>query len=339
MRRLPLISFFLGLLLAACGGEDNPRVARVEGEIEGLGDDTLLVVGMDRLFDRVDTLIVHDGRFADTIPVDTLVGVRLLFGDGTDYPLYLDRRQRIRISGSADNLRALQVDGNLSNEEQTAFLAELAALPAPSDTAVQRRAADFIRRHPASLVSLWLLERYFVQVPEPDLDRIDSLVEPLVGDLKDRPLASELMTLLEDRDKLSKGRSFPFVQTTDSLGKRITRTQFKDQYILVHVWASWDEASRAFNDSLRALHRRQKRNKDFAMLGVSLDTDRSMWLDAVRRDTLEWEQGCDLRGWDSDVVKRCYIYELPFSVLVNPRGRVVGVNLPLAQVEEEIKED
>lgn len=337
MRKLPLICSLLVLLLAACGGKENPRVAHVSGEIKGLGDDTLYVLGMDRLFDRIDTLVVHGGKFSDTIPVDTLVGVRLLFGDGTAYPLYLDRRERIRISGSADRLQALQVTGSPLNEEQTAFSQSLAELPAPADTAVQRRAADFIRRHPASLVSLWLLEEYFVQVPDPDIDRIESLMEPLVGELKDRPLASELMELLEDHKKLSVGRSLPFIQTTDADGERIVRTQFKDQYLLLHVWASWDAASRVANDSLRALHRRQKRNKDFAMLGVSLDTDRAMWLDAVRRDTLEWTQGCDLHGWESDVVKKCYVYALPFNVLVNPKGRIMGINLTPAQVEEKIK--
>lgn len=337
MRKLPLVSFIFLLLLAACGDKENPRVAHVSGEIKGLGDDTLYVIGMDRLFDRVDTLVVHEDRFSDTIPVDTLVGVSLLFADGTTYPLYLDRRERIRISGSADRLQALQVTGSPLNEEQTAFSQSLAELSAPTDTAVQRRAADFIRQHPASLVSLWLLEKYFVQVPEPDLDRIESLIEPLVGEIKDRPLASELMELLEDHKKLSVGRSLPFIQTTDADGERVVRTQFNDQYLLVHVWASWDAASRAANDSLRALHRRQKRNKDFAMLGISLDTDRTMWLDAISRDTLDWTQGCDLHGWESDVVKKCYVYTLPFNVLVNPKGRIMGINLTPAQVEEKIK--
>lgn len=337
MRILPLLSFIFLLLLAACGDKVKTNAAQVSGEIKGLGDDTLLVVGMDRLFDRVDTLVVHEDRFADTISVDTLVGVRLLFPDGTAYPLYLDRRQRISVNGSADNLRALQVTGSQPNDEQTAFLQSLDELSAPSDTAAQRLAADFIRLHPASLVSLWLLDTYFVQTPQPDLDRIDELMKPLVGDLKDRPLASDLLALLADRDKLSKGRSFPFVQTTDADGERIGRAQFKDQYLLVNVWASWDEASRRANDSLRVLYRRQKRNKDFAMLGISLDIDRTQWLDAVRRDTLDWTQGCDLRGWEADVVKKCYVYALPFNVLVNPKGRVVGTNLTIAQVEEEIK--
>lgn len=328
----------LALLLSACGAKDPGTVARVSGTIEGLGNDTIYVIGLDRLYDHVDTLVVQDGQFADTLSVDTLVALRLLFSNGAEYPLYADRRQHLRIEGEAGHLARLQVTGNADNELQTAFQHSLDSLGTDSAAAVRELAEAFIRRHPASLVSLYLLDTYFVQTPSPDYDLIGQLIEPLTGDLKDRPYVSNLLEALEGRTKVSTGRTLPFFQTVDAEGKTVMRSQFKDQYLLLSVWASWDESSRVANDSLRALYRRQKRNKDLALLSISLDQDREQWQEAIRRDTLEWKQACELKGWQSDIVQKLSIRSLPFQVLVSKEGRILGVNLTMQEVEEKIQE-
>lgn len=335
------ISYLLPLLLlwlSACGGGQKGNVVRLKGNIKGLGNDTILLVGMDRLFDRTDTLVVQDDKFSDTLSVDTLVGLFLLFGDGTEYPLYIDRGQRIDIQGAASNLSVLEVSGNAYNDEQTAFQRSADSLGTALPSAVEAKAKEFICQHPASLVSVYLLDKYFVQQPRPDYDLIDTLVEPMTGELKDRPYLSQLLETLGEMKKLDKGRTVPFFQSVDADGNKITRTNFQDQLLLVNVWASWDEASRAANDSLRVLYKRQKRNKNFAMLGISLDVDRGQWLEAVRRDTLEWQQACELKGWQADVAQKWSIRTLPFNVLVNDKGRVLGVNLTIAEVEKELKD-
>ena len=324
------------VLLLSCGGKEAGPAARLSGDFEGLGDDTVLVVGLDRLFDRVDTLLVHDGRLDDTLSVDTLVAVRLIFGDGTEYPIYADRRQHVSLRGQAGNLRRLEATGNADNDLQTAFGRSLDSLGDASVVAAQDLAERFIQAHPASLVCLYLLDTYFVQVPRPDYDRIARLIEPLRGDLKDRPYLTDLQEALEERKKQAVGRTIPFFQTTDAEGNRVMRSQFKDQYLLVHLWASWDEGSRAANDSLRALYRRQKKNKRFAMLGISLDTDSCRWQEAVGRDTLEWKQACDLKGWKTDIVQKLAVRTLPFWILVDKNGRILGTDLTMREVEEKI---
>lgn len=338
MKRYCIFCLLL-LVLVACGKKTATDVVRLSGEIKGLGDDTLYLIGMDRLFDRVDTLVVRADKFDDTLSVDTLVAVRLLFGNGAEHPLYMDRGEHISVRGSADSLSLLEVSGNLANEEQTAFQRGLDSLDFPSSIALRREAQRFIEEHPASLVSVYLLDKYFVQIPNPDRNRIVRLAEPLTGDLKDRPYLNDLLTILEEDDDIREGRTLPFFQTTDADGKRVVRTQFKDQCLLVHLWASWDEASRIVNDSLRALYKRQKKNKSFAMLGISLDLDRDMWLEAVRQDTLDWDQACDLEGWEADVVKKLGVRSLPYNVLVSPQGRILGFNLMPYEVEKEIKKE
>ena len=73
------------------------------------------------------------------------------------------------------------------------------------------------------------------------------------------------------------------------------------------------------------------------MLGISLDSDRRQWLDAVSADSLEWDQACNFRAWDLDLLRRLNITTLPCNILVNDRGSIRGINLTTEQIEEELK--
>ena len=46
------------------------------------------------------------------------------------------------------------------------------------------------------------------------------------------------------------------------------------------------------------------------MLGISLDVDKQQWKDAIKRDTLDWEQVCDFGGLNSEVAKQYSIYKI-----------------------------
>ena len=73
----------------------------------------------------MDTLLVKDDKFSATLTTDTLVSTWLQFSDGTEYPLYLNKGDKIKIKGSAAELTSLEITGNAPNEELTAFQKEL----------------------------------------------------------------------------------------------------------------------------------------------------------------------------------------------------------------------
>ena len=54
----------------------------------------------------------------------------------------------------------------------------------------QKKAEEFIVQHPHSFVSAYLINDYFVQVPQPDIEKDQSLIEPLGGNIKDSRILS-----------------------------------------------------------------------------------------------------------------------------------------------------
>ena len=338
MKKTGLAYLLLLLLLTACGSEQTGNV-RISGEIEGLGDDTLYLYGTDSWYDRMDTLVVKKNKITASLSVDTLVAVWLRFSDGTDYPLFLKQGDRIRIEVEASELADLQVSGSQPNEELTAFHQHLKTLGNLSEDDLEQQADSFIRKHPASLACVYLLEKYVVQRPTPDYKHIEELIECMVGELKDRPYVDDLLDRLKEQDKMEIGKLPSSFRIPNAEGKMIYRTTFKDRYLLIHFWASWDSLSRKQNAMYRHIYREEKKNKDFALLGISLDTDEAEWRKALRQDTLEWDQLCNFSGWNGGGIANQYaVRTLPCNYLLDPTGRIKGENLDEEEIRAKLKE-
>lgn len=337
MKNIYLVYFLLIIILSACGDTKSDTVS-LNGEIKGLGNDTIYIYGADAMYDRMDTLPVKDGKFSATLSPDTLVAAWLLFSDGIRYPIFMDKGNKIQIKGSAAELNSLEITGNTPNEELSAFQKELKGLGIPSEKVLEEKAGKFINTHHSSLASIYLLDKYFVQKEKPDYTQIGKLTEHMTGELKDRPYIDELLDRIQEEEKTAVGKTATYFRLPDSTGKQISRSDFKDQYLLVHFWASWDTVSRDSNAVYRRIYKKGRKNKKFALLGISLDINKENWLKAIEADTLKWKQACDLSGWNTEIVKQLAIKSLPANVLLTPSGRIEGKNMSEEAIGKKLKE-
>lgn len=340
------------LVIGLYGCTRTSTSVEVNGEIKGLERDTLYIYGNDELSDFIIPVPVIDNKFSVSIPTDTLTQAILFIDDRHEYPIYLEKGKTIQIKGNVNDLSHFEVKGSKLNEEMTAFNKGLSKLLPASDSLYQQKIEAYIHQHQKSLINIYLLDKYFVQTPTPDVQKIKQLISVMDGTLQDKPYIAQLSALIESTEKAELNKIAPAFTLTTSEGKRISRSEFRDQYLLLTFWASWSDSCNTSNKELKKIRKmypkkkktkeitknkdRNNKEKELSILAISLDLDRSAWKAAIKQDTLDWDHATDFNGWNSDVVKQYGINEIPYNILLDTRGTVIAKGISGEVLEQKL---
>jgi peroxiredoxin len=194
---------------------------------------------------------------------------------------------------------------------------------------------DFITKHPNSDLSAYLISNFYSQPQQAaDQTRLFALLSPKA---QQSHYGKGVQAAVAGAAKTAIGIDAPVFVQQDTLGHDVNLASFKGKYVLVDFWASWCGPCRKENPNVVKAFNKYK-NKNFTIIGVSLDSDKSKWEKAIAQDGLAWTHVSDLKGWNNAAALDYYVKSVPANFLIDPNGKIIAKNLRGEDLEKMLEE-
>lgn len=325
-------TFFATLFLLSSCGVDSDRF-RLEGRLRNMNQGEFWIYSTDGGASGIDTIFVRDGRFEYETTLRIPSTYVLIFPNFSELPIFANPGKVATIKGDASHLKEITIKGTSDNEEMTKLRMELNKLMPPE---IPGAVEKFIRNNPESQVSSYLLLRYFMMDQEADYGKAYELATLMAKEQPDNGRLLVWKKMLEGLRYNKKDSKLPTFSAVDIKGRRVTQDQLKGKVNVVSLWATWNYTSTDIQHRLQQA--KKKYGEKLGLLSICLDGRPAECRNKVNRDSINWPNVCDGKMWQSPLVMKLGLTDVPANLLVNDKGVVIERNLAPQQLEEKINQ-
>jgi peroxiredoxin len=160
--------------------------------------------------------------------------------------------------------------------------------------------------------------------------------DDIKDDFKDNPSVQTFLKQMEAVKPISVGHKAPEFTVKSIDGKDVKLSDYKGKYVMLDFWASWCVPCRQENPNVVKQYAAYK-EKGFNILGISLDTEKKDWQQAVAKDNLTWTHVSDLQRFDGPTERIYHIEAIPSNFIIDPQGIIVAKSVTGPDLEEFLK--
>ena len=307
----------------------------VAGLLNGVAELVLPKKGTLSVPEIIDTAVIENGYFTFCGKVDypqyCNIGIR-----GTSYPygFYIENSplevnitvnvNRYLRKGKRETSTSLSGQVYGSRSEQEAHL--VAALN--SEEAI----GEWVAAHPSGMPTLVQLATTWSQYHSPDL--LEKWLGMMSKDLAFTPAYREAQRQIAKHRELAVGALAPDFTIPSDKGKKVSLADYRGKYVLLDFWASWCGPCRAEIPHLKKVWDTYH-PKGLEIISITTDRKDADWRRALADEQMPWTQ---LTANGTDLSRRYNIQGIPHIVLIDPAGKLVGINLRREKLEQKLQE-
>ena len=204
--------------------------------------------------------------------------------------------------------------------------------------ALQAATMRFVCQHLESPVSLYIMKNHLLQYFKPDIIE-EQLFNAVPADTRKHPMYKQLLNIVRSGN-MQIGKPAPDVEGQTPDGKTVSLSQLRGKYVLLDFWASWCVPCRREFPFIKQALKVTGDKAQFVVLSYSIDSKKNEWTDCITKNKLaseDWKHISTLKGWDSEALKLYNITTVPCTILISPKGNVLGFDLRGEQLLNTVK--
>ena len=365
-RHFFILSLFT-ILFIGCTSEKKPSFT-IEGSVPGLKENFILLSVVDDIQNNISTVIdtikVSDlGEFKSDYSLEPSI-YTLNFDEIKSINIAIDKGQHISIKGTS--LDDLEISGSVDTDLLIAYeafriesldrlvtsvrkeiktlqsdkinedkIAELRELEVANYKKHLAELMNFVKEKMGTSIAIYATSTRWIggeNLP---------FLQKLVGEFEEKHQTLKITKKLKERlqllEKTSVGGTISEIEMPNSLNELISLSDIRAKYTLIDFWASWCPPCRTESKLLNGLYNAYNA-KGFEIYGISLDSKRESWLNAIEKDKRIWTEVSTVEGFKSKVSVEYGITSLPTNFLIDASGKIIAVNIHGKELKEKIDE-
>lgn len=278
-------------------------------------------------------------------PGDNDMFTAVLVLDNSDISVKLDTFSVVSGTPENDSLQVMINDMEVMNQQASPIASQMKNFRNLSDDDKSKlqawydryikdrveRAKNYVERNAHKLSGGYVFSQYasFMDgnFQEKTLNQADSTFKSVPG-------MDKVQQRLNKIKKVAVGQKYTDFTMMDQNGKEVMLSDYvgKGKYVLLDFWASWCKPCIKEIPTLVKVYDKY-RNKNFEIVGISLDENKEAWLKAIIQYNMKWPQLSDLKGWENQAVLIYDVTNLPYTILISPDGTIIDKDLRGSQLD------
>ena len=156
-------------------------------------------------------------------------------------------------------------------------------------------------------------------------EEMESMYNKFTPEVKASYPGQLLAKKIESLRLVSEGQIAPEIELPAPDGTMVKLSSLRGKYVLVDFWASWCGPCLEEAPNVKAIYEDYK-DKGFEVYGISLDTDKAAWENAIKQNGLDWIHVSSLKSNDP-VIKQFNVIGIPCTYLLDREGRIIAKDL------------
>ena len=200
---------------------------------------------------------------------------------------------------------------------------------------------DFIKKNNSSYLSVALLMNRMSLFSTSEKEELYNVLSPKLQKSLIGQEISRQTELAKNPVAKLRGQDMKDAQLWDTNANKVKLSSYKGKWLLLDFWASWCGPCRKVHPGMKELYAKYG-NEKFEFVSISIDTDKTKWLNAIKEDGLTWPQFLDhvdagKTGWYGKAFASYRGDSVPMTFLITPEGKIVEIN-PAKEVIEKAVE-